>query len=172
MDLNLKDNASEVLGLDPRIAKLYIGFDQCKSCALWLVKSCLLVLDLRITKRIPMQNRLIKCLVVYVGTGFITIEICYYFAWCWPFHLKWTNPQGQCGVPTYHLIMEAVLNISSDVALMLIMIPMFLWSRLPSMEKAYVSCLFGLGVFVVFCSAENKYYVFTNPTGMLPVFQL
>ena len=124
--LNLKDNAIEVLGLDPRIAKLYIVFDQCKGCALWLVKSCLLCLDLRITRRIPMQNRLIRILVVYVGIGFVTLELCYYFAWCWPFERKWKNPGGQCGIPTYHLIMEAVLNISSDIALMGIMIPMFL----------------------------------------------
>ena len=145
--------------------KLYISFDQCRTCALWLVKACLLILDFRITRRIPKQHIAIKVIIVYVVAGFTVLEICYYFVWCWPFSNKWLNPTGQCGVPTHHLIMEAVFNISSDIALMAVMIPMIIFSGLPRKETCYVCGLFGLGVFVVFCAAASKYYVFMYPSG-------
>lgn len=59
--------------------------------------------------------------------------------------------------------MDAVFNISSGVAMMAVMVPMFFLSKLPWRQKLFVCCLFLLGLFVIFFAAASKYYVFRHP---------
>lgn len=80
------------------------------------------------------------------------------------------TPNEQCNAATNHLITNAVFNLSSDVILLAIALPMFIRSRLPKQKKIALVCVFGLGIFVILCSILNKYYSFTQPFGNMWTF--
>lgn len=75
------------------------------------------------------------------------------------------TPNIQCSAAIDHLITNAVFNISSDVILLAIALPMFIRSRIPTRKKIALVGVFGLGVFVILCAILNKYYSFTQPFG-------
>lgn len=55
----------------------------------------------------------------------------------------------QCSAATNHLITNAVLNITSDVMIILIPMPVFLAVKLPIKRKAILVGVFALGIFTV-----------------------
>ncbi len=55
----------------------------------------------------------------------------------------------QCSAATNHLITNAVLNISSDIMIILIPMPMFIQSQMPRKRKAILCGVFALGAFTV-----------------------
>lgn len=59
--------------------------------------------------------------------------------------------------------MNATFNISSDLMMICIPLPMLITSKLPRIKKAALCVLFGMGVFVILCATLNKYYSFSNP---------
>ena len=56
---------------------------------------------------------------------------------------------AQCSAATNHLITNAVLNISSDIMIILIPMPLLLQSQLPAKRKAVLGAVFALGSFTV-----------------------
>jgi len=56
-----------------------------------------------------------------------------------------------------------VFNISSDIMMLCIPIPLLIRSQLPRANKLILCCLFGLGIFVILCAVLNKYYSFAHP---------
>ncbi|KAI9745526.1 MAG: hypothetical protein M1818_001060 [Claussenomyces sp. TS43310] len=97
------------------------------------------------------------------------MEILYFGVWCRPFHEYWAVPTDniQCSAAVHHLITNAVFNISSDVMMMCIPLPMLISSRLPRLKKAILCILFGMGTFVIACAITNKVYSFTQPFAVI-----
>jgi hypothetical protein len=95
------------------------------------------------------------------------MEILYLGVWCRPFHSYWAmpTPNIQCSAATNHLITNAVFNLSSDIAMLLIGFSLFVRSKLPWDRKLILCCIFGLGIFVILASVLNKYYSFIHPFG-------
>ena len=95
------------------------------------------------------------------------MEILYLGVWCRPFHNYWAlpTPNIQCSAATNHLITNAVVNLSSDIAILAIALPMFLRLKLPLRKKVPVVGVFGLGIFVILAAVLNKIYSFTDPFG-------
>jgi hypothetical protein len=56
---------------------------------------------------------------------------------------------AQCSAATNHLITNAVINITSDIMIILIPMPIFLKSQLPLKRKAVLIGVFALGAFTV-----------------------
>lgn len=79
------------------------------------------------------------------------MEILYLGVWCRPFSNYWAvpTPNVQCNAATNHLITNAVFNLSSDLILLTMALQMLVRSRLPLRRKLVLSCVFGLGIFVV-----------------------
>lgn len=77
------------------------------------------------------------------------------------------TPNVQCNTALHHLITNAVFNISSDVIMICIALPMFIRSQLPLRKKVVLVCIFSLGLFVILSSILNKYYSFTSPFGSM-----
>jgi hypothetical protein len=90
----------------------------------------------------------------------------------------------QCSAAKNHLITNAVLNITSDVMIILIPMPLLFQVQLPRKNKAVLIGIFAIGVFNVrlvqhtftdirkltlsiqiVAAALNKYYSFTHPFG-------
>lgn len=88
---------------------------------------------------------------------------------------------GQCSAATNHLITNAVFNISSDLIILSIPMPLLFGVRLPKKNKAILVTVFMIGAFtyVLACNSRgtsltstsivaavlNKYYSFSNPFG-------
>ena len=154
-------------------SKMTLLTEQCQCVMIWLVKACLLIMYHRITDgAFPKQNMAVKILGIYVAITFIVMEVFYFAVWCRPFHAYWEvpTPNQQCSTAIHHLIMNAVFNLSSDVAMLCIALPMFLRSHLPLQRKITLSAMFSLGIFVILCAVLNKYYSFTDPFGILWVY--
>lgn len=169
-------------------SKLTFLVELCQCTTVWTVKACLLTMYLRLTR--GQTHRLyLQALAVYVGIGFVVMEILYLGVWCNPIVDYWSvfpnpspfsyyffvlttrkravpTPNIQCSAATNHLITNAVLNLSSDVALLSIALPLFLrMTHLEPRKKAAICAVFGLGAFNIVAACLNKYYSFTNPFG-------
>jgi hypothetical protein len=95
------------------------------------------------------------------------MELLYLAVWCRPFSGYWAlpAPSPQCSAATNHLITYAVLNLSSDLAMLVIGFSLFVGSHLPWDRKLILCGVFGIGILVMLCSILNKYYSFTHPFG-------
>ncbi|KAK5007805.1 hypothetical protein LTR28_004811, partial [Elasticomyces elasticus] len=132
----------------------------------WLVKASLLTTYSRLTVG-RREHFAVKILAGYVAFSFVFMEIFYLGIWCRPFTEYWAVPtlNIQCSAAINHLITNAVFNLSSDVILLSIALPMFVRSKLPTRKKVALICIFGLGFFVLVAAVLNKYYSFTEPFG-------
>lgn len=133
-------------------SKIVVVVEQMQIAVIWACKSCLLLLYLQLTHMVATKRNLAtKLLAIYVAFGFVVMEILYFAAWCRPFHEYWSIAphSSQCTALTNHRIVNAVFNISSDLIMLCIAIPMFIRSLLPLKRKLILCCIFSLGIFVV-----------------------
>lgn len=147
-------------------SKIVIVVEQMQIAVIWSCKVCLLILYHRITESVaPTHHLAIRLLAVYVILGFIIMEILYFTAWCRPFSQYWAVPaySSQCTALSNHRITNAVFNISSDLIMLCIALPLFLRSLLPLKRKLILCAIFSLGIFVILAAVLNKYYSFTMP---------
>ncbi|RSM02593.1 hypothetical protein CEP52_007907 [Fusarium oligoseptatum] len=126
--------------IDERIrgSKWVLVVEQMQIITIWTMKYCLLL----------MYNRLTMI-------------------WCRPFNQFWAVPpkNTQCATQTNHLIVNTVLNISSDVMIILIPMPIFLKSQLPLKRKLVLIGVFALGAFTILSAILSKFYSFNEPFG-------
>lgn len=88
-------------------------------------------------------------------------------AWCRPFYNYWSVPAAdpQCATYENHLILNLSLNVSSDLMIMAIPLPLLLRSKLPPRKKLLLTAAFSLGGFVIASAVMNRYYSFINLYG-------
>lgn len=147
-------------------SKMVLVVEQMQLLTIWTMKICLLLMYNRLTMSLK-QNMAVKIVGAYVVVGFVVMEILYLGVWCRPFNQYWAVPpeNTQCSAATNHLITNAVLNISSDIAIILIPMPIFLQSQLPAKRKAVLCGVFALGTFTILSAILNKFYSFNEPFG-------
>jgi hypothetical protein len=93
------------------------------------------------------------------------MEVLYFGVWCRPFDQYWAVPTNsskagpyvcrfasltnieQCSAATNHLITNAVFNISSDLIIISIPMPLLFKVRLPKKNKAILVSVFLIGAF-------------------------
>lgn len=104
---------------------------------------------------------------VFCALGYIVIQILFFACWCRPFSAYWSVPPKsiQCSVYRNHLITVLALNVSSDLFMMFIPLPLLIIARLNLAKKATLCAVFSLGAFVIVCCILSKYYSITNPYG-------
>ncbi|KAF2634481.1 hypothetical protein P280DRAFT_239584 [Massarina eburnea CBS 473.64] len=147
-------------------SKIVIVVEQMQIAVIWACKYCLLILYHRLTHMVsPKSNLAIKLLGAYVALGFVVMEIMYFAVWCRPFSAYWAVPTKsvQCNALIDHRITNAVFNISSDLIMLCIALPMFVRSLLPLKRKLILCGIFSLGIFVILAAVLNKYYSFHEP---------
>ncbi|KAM0656998.1 hypothetical protein ACHAPH_007147 [Verticillium nonalfalfae] len=147
-------------------SKWVLVVEQMQCAVIWSVKGCFLIMYNRLTMSLK-QNLAVKIVAGYVAVGFIVMEILYFGVWCRPFTQYWAVPPDniQCSAATNHLITNAVINISSDVMIILIPMPLFLQSQIPQKKKMILCGVFALGAFTILSAILNKYYSFNEPFG-------
>lgn len=117
-------------------SKLVLVVEQMQILTIWLIKSCLLIMYNRMTSVLP-QHKIVIATSIYVGLTFVTMEVLYLGVWCRPFSQYWAVPpnSSQCSAATNHLITNAVFNISSDLIIISIPMPLLFKVRLPKKNK-------------------------------------
>ncbi|QUC15801.1 uncharacterized protein UV8b_00042 [Ustilaginoidea virens] len=138
-----------------------------------LCKVCMCMLYLKLTSGLKQRQRLVKCLLCYVVSGWAITEVFFFGFWCRPFlnyfRVLDDNTPG-CTTSQDHLIMSYVFNITSDLLMLMVPIPMLLTSQLPWKQKATICGIFGLGIFVMLASTLNRYYCFAHPDSILWIY--
>ncbi|EUC30906.1 hypothetical protein COCCADRAFT_28287 [Bipolaris zeicola 26-R-13] len=147
-------------------SKLVLVVEQMQILTIWLIKACLLIMYNRMTLVLP-QHKIVVATSVYVGVSFVVMEVLYLGVWCRPFNQYWAVPPSskQCSAATNHLITNAVFNISSDLIIISIPMPLLFKVRLPKKNKIILGLIFCIGTFTIVAAALNKYYSFTHPFG-------
>ncbi|GAB7328136.1 hypothetical protein MBLNU13_g00165t2 [Cladosporium sp. NU13] len=147
-------------------SKLVLLVEQCQIMVIWATKACLLIMYIRFTT-LRRENVAIKGIAVYVVVSFVVMEALYLGVWCRPFHNYWAvpTPNPQCNTASNHLITNAVFNISSDVLMLALGVPMFIRIQIPLSKKIPLVGIFSLGIFVIIAAVLNKWYSFTEPFG-------
>jgi len=92
----------------------------------------------------------IKAVAIWVALGWIAVEIAFFTA-CRPFVGYWAvpPPNPQCTTLEHFAIVQATFNISSDLLIIAVPIPMIMSLSLPPKQKIGLGMLFSMGTFVV-----------------------
>ncbi|KAK6831785.1 hypothetical protein P875_00108608 [Aspergillus parasiticus SU-1] len=145
-------------------SKLVLATEQCMLATIWGCKGCLLLLYARLTEGIK-QQLAVKILAGYVVGSYVLLEILYFAVWCRPFYNYWAvpTPNEQCSTATHHLIMTMVFNISSDILMMCIPLPLLISASLPLRSKITLVGVFSMGTFIILCATLSKVYSFKDP---------
>ncbi|KAG2420900.1 hypothetical protein HFD88_000514 [Aspergillus terreus] len=145
-------------------SKIVIGLEQCMLFSTWGVKICMLSLFWRLTKNLRL-HLYVKCIAVYAAVGFVVIMVTYYAVYCRPFSQYWAMPvqNMQCATYQHYSITQAVFNISSDVAMLAVPIPLMIKSQLRTRKKVLLICIMSLGVFTIVAAILNKVFNFASP---------
>jgi hypothetical protein len=116
---------------------------------------------------------MVKAVAIYTAFTFVLMEILYLGVWCRPFNQYWAVPPDnsawlplspcfpvgrrsltqrhpvQCSAATNHLITNTVFNISSDIMIIILPMPMLLQTTLSAKKKVILCGLFAVGTFTV-----------------------
>ncbi|ENH68903.1 hypothetical protein FOC1_g10000683 [Fusarium oxysporum f. sp. cubense race 1] len=147
-------------------SKLTLIAEMLQCTVIWLVKCCLLLIYNRLTTNLS-YNRVVKTVALYVLVGFVVMMTLYLAVWCRPFSQYWAVPteHEQCATSRNHLVTNATFNLSSDIMIILLPIPLFLWSNTTTRIKVTLCCIYAVGIFTIVSAFLNKYCSFTDPYG-------
>jgi len=92
----------------------------------------------------------IKAAATWVVVGWLSVEIAFFSA-CHPFTGYWAvpPPNPQCTTLEHFAIVQAAFNLSSDILIIAVPIPMIVSLSLPLKQKVVLGILFSMGTFVV-----------------------
>ncbi|KAF2221003.1 hypothetical protein BDZ85DRAFT_202729 [Elsinoe ampelina] len=160
--LTAEDIADRIHG-----SKYRVVAEQMQIGCIWTVKACVLIMYDRITKG-RTEQKFVRALAAYTVLGWAVMEALYFGVWCRPFSQYWAvpTPNHQCSAATNHLITYTVFNLSTDVACLAIVLPMFVRTQMKPRKKIAICAIFSVGAFSMLAAILNKYYSFTNPFGV------
>ncbi|KAE8154053.1 hypothetical protein BDV25DRAFT_136198 [Aspergillus avenaceus] len=145
-------------------SKLVLVTEQCMLATIWGCKGCVLFLYARLTEGIK-QQLAVKVLAVYVIIAYLVLETLYFGVWCRPFSNYWAvpTPNDQCSTAMNHLILTMAFNVSSDVLMICIPLPLLIRASLPLRSKLTLIGVFSMGTFIILCATLSKVSSFKDP---------
>ncbi|RMZ27404.1 hypothetical protein D0859_08521 [Hortaea werneckii] len=141
-------------------SKWVLVSEQAMIMSVWSCKAVMLILYRTLTNGLK-QERWINAVAVYVACGWVATEITCFSA-CRPFSGYWSVPavSTQCWSYWNFEYVEGVFNISADIFMLIIAIPVVSKVKLPWLQKAPLLGVFGLGIFVIAAAILTKLYCF------------
>ncbi|KAH8690293.1 hypothetical protein BGW36DRAFT_401654 [Talaromyces proteolyticus] len=145
-----------------QFAKVEFASEQCMVNVVWTTKACMLIIYYRLTFNLK-QQFWVKLCAAYTLASFVAVQLTLFLN-CRPFSGYWTlpPPQEECATYFHFEVINAVFNISSDVAILVVIVPtlwkMNMWAR----EKLPVVFIFSLGFFLIICAIVSKYFTFRD----------
>ncbi|KAF2712974.1 hypothetical protein K504DRAFT_423216 [Pleomassaria siparia CBS 279.74] len=147
-------------------SKLVLVTEHMQMIVIWSCKVCLLILYSRLTVTLK-HNLMVKVVAWYVGISYV-VMVALWFVWCRPFHLYWHVPAVDdlnCSAETNHMITNAVFNISTDILIISLPMPVLYQSQLPLKRKLTLAAVFALGSFTILAAILSKYHSLASPYG-------
>lgn len=116
---------------------------------IWALKACMLLMFARMTSGTS-HIKWVQIVAVYVAVGYVCVQIAFFTA-CMPFSGYWAVPVSnpQCTTLQYFAIVQTTFNLSSDILIIAVPIPMVMSLTLPVKQKLGLGVLFSMGTFVV-----------------------
>ena len=110
------------------------------------------------------QNLLVKVCAGYTFCGWLATMLVFIFN-CHPFTGYWTlpPPQEECATYFRYEVTQAVFNISSDLAMLSVILPMLFKLRMPWKTKVPLIFIFSMGLVVVGYSLPPMAHPDPNP---------
>ncbi|EED12132.1 conserved hypothetical protein [Talaromyces stipitatus ATCC 10500] len=145
-----------------QFAKVEFASEQCMVNTIWFLKACMLIIYYRMTANLDWQFW-VKLCAAYTAAGYVAVELTLFLN-CRPFSGYWTlpPPQQQCATYFNYEVVQAVFNISSDLAILLVIIPRLWKMNMSNREKIPVLVIFGLGFFLIICAIVSKVFTFRD----------
>lgn len=145
-------------------SKTVLLVEQSMCAVQWGTKGCLLILYWRLTHNLR-QHLAVKLVATYVVITYCVMFVLYFGVWCRPFSDYWAVPTDnvQCTTALNHLITNLAFNLSSDLMIIAIPLPMLIKQRLAIKKKLLIIFPFTLGFFSMICAILSKYSSFTDP---------
>ncbi|KAK1830603.1 hypothetical protein QBC39DRAFT_260517 [Podospora conica] len=154
-------------------SKMVLAMELCSLGTIWLVKICLLILYHRLTVAYERQHLIVKIIGVFCAVSFVLVVFLLLFHWCGPVQGYWDLPvkNPECATYYKHMIFATAFNISTDLMLLCIPIPIVIQSRIPMKRKIVLCCVLGLGCLnQILVAVLNRYFNFSNPNSMFYMY--
>lgn len=144
-------------------SKWVLVVEEAMVLTVWTCKFCMLFLYRRITSGLT-QAKFINVAFAWVGAGFVGTQLGLFLN-CRPFAEYWAVPTGvtQCWSYFNYQIIEASFNISSDIFVLVIAIPILLKLQVPLLQRAILITIFGMGIFIIAAAILTKIYSLYPP---------
>ncbi|KAF2831019.1 hypothetical protein CC86DRAFT_430633 [Ophiobolus disseminans] len=146
--------------IDERIkgSKIVIVSEQCMLNVIWTLKACMLFMFSRMITGTT-YNKWIKFVAGWVVVGYVAVQIAFFTA-CRPFTGYWAvpPPNPQCTTLEHFAYVQATFNISSDLLIIALPIPMIYSLTLPLKQKLGLGILFSMGTFVIVAAILTKVF--------------
>lgn len=139
-------------------SKVVVISEQAMLNTIYFNKACMLIMYRRLTMGLR-QQRTVKAIAVYVALGWLGTELAFFFA-CRPFQGYWAvpPPNPQCTTLQHYAITQAVFNISSDLMMLGVMLPLLIQANLPTKQKVALIGIFSMGSFVIVAAILTKVF--------------
>ncbi|EQB47680.1 hypothetical protein CGLO_13148 [Colletotrichum gloeosporioides Cg-14] len=151
--------------IEARIAnsKLVLISEQCMLNLIYVLKACVLILYTRLTLNLS-TRRLVRWLALYVVIGWAATQITMFSA-CHPFTDYWAVPPSnpQCATFETYAILQAWFNISSDMLMLMVPLPLIIRMTVSWKQKVVLVFIFSLGICVIVAAFLTKVYNLSDP---------
>lgn len=145
-----------------QFAKVEFASEQCMVNTIWFLKACMLIIYWRMTTHL-LRQFWVKVCAGYTLAGYIAVELTLFLN-CRPFmgYFMIPPPQQQCATYFNYEVTQAVFNISSDLAILLVIIPTLWKMNMSNREKVPILIIFGMGFFMIICAIVSKIFTFRD----------
>ncbi|KAL8706247.1 MAG: hypothetical protein Q9201_000684 [Fulgogasparrea decipioides] len=125
---------------------------------IWSCKVCMLFIYRRLTQGLK-ELKIVNVISIYILVGFVAVQIAL-FTNCRPFSGYWSVPptSTQCWSYYNYEIVEGCFNVSADLALLIVGMPLLFKARIPLQQKLILMTIFGMGMFVIAAALLCKVY--------------
>ncbi len=139
-------------------SKVVIISEQAMLNTIYFIKACMLVMYMRLTMGLRQQT-MVKAIAIYVACGWVGSELGFVLA-CRPFKAYWAvpPPDPQCTTLQHYAIAQASFNISSDLLMLAIMLPLLVQANIRLKQKVALIGLFSMGSFVILAAILTKVF--------------
>ncbi|KAF3039645.1 hypothetical protein E8E11_000093, partial [Didymella keratinophila] len=138
-------------------------------CLLWTLKTCVAFFYYRLTSGLGTYQKRINAAMALIATTFI-IVIMTIFLSCRPFNHYWQispNPGNACqpAISKPIVWVTFVTNVSTDIFLFMIPIPMLWKSSLRLYKKIAATSVLSAGLLIIICATLKSIYVIVDPVN-------
>ncbi|KAJ5975636.1 hypothetical protein N7481_009343 [Penicillium waksmanii] len=143
-------------------SKIEFASEHCQVCTIYCLKACMLLVYFRITSNLK-EQRWVRFCAVYTALGWIATELTLFLN-CHPVSGYWTLPPPQRECATYFRfeIIHVIFNISSDIAILLVILPMLFRTHIRWQSKLPIVVIFSMGIVVILCAVISKIFTFID----------